>query len=159
AESRRPRLLVSGKPEIEASQTRLKQCCLQDSQRSTECTRRSAFGVLLEEFHRIANGQDCLGGVIGNLAAELLLESHDKLDGVEAVGAQVVDETRGVRHLVGLHAKVLHDDLLYPLANVSHFSKPRAPLDWLGPSGDLAIAGRGIVVVDGSGETPEFAFC
>ena len=37
-------------------------------------------GVLLEELHRIANGQDVLGGVIGNFAAKLLLESHHEFD-------------------------------------------------------------------------------
>src|SRR5262249_15906033 len=119
-------------------------------------TRRSALGVLFEEFYRIANGQDGFGGVIGNLAAELLLKRHDQLDGVEAVGAEVVDETRAVRHLIRLHAKVFHDDLLYPLANVTHFPKPRAPLDWPGRSGDPAIVRRGIVVVDGSSEIPRF---
>src|SRR5262249_15326871 len=101
--------------------------------------RRSVFGVLLEEFHRIADGQDRFGRVIRDFAAELLFERHDKLDGVETVRAEVIDETRGVGHLVRLHAKVLHDDLLYPLANVTHFLKPRAPLDWLGRSTGPAI--------------------
>src|SRR4030095_16074021 len=36
----------------------------------------SAFCVLLEEFHGIADGQDGLRGIIGNFAAELLLEGH-----------------------------------------------------------------------------------
>jgi hypothetical protein len=48
---------------------------------------------------------------------------------------------------------MLHDDLLHPLANVIHFAKPRAPLDWLGRPSDPAIAERGIVVLDASWET------
>jgi hypothetical protein len=94
--------------------------------------RRSAFRVLLEEFHCIADSQDRLGRVIRDFAAKLLFERHDKLNGVETVGAKVVDETRGVSHLVRLHAKMFYDDLFYPLANVTHFPEPRAPLDWLG---------------------------
>src|SRR6266481_3155438 len=82
---------------------------------------QSAFGVLLKELHRVAHGQDRLGSVIGNFAAEFLLKRHHEFDGVEAVGAEIVDEARGFRDLLGLHPQMFHDDLFYPLANVTHF--------------------------------------
>src|SRR3990170_4407374 len=82
----------------------------------------SGFCVLVEKFDGIADGQNGLGGIIGNLAAEFLLEGHHELDGVETVGAKVVDETRLLSHLVGFHPKVLHDDLFHPLGNVTHRS-------------------------------------
>src|SRR5262245_28038603 len=62
--------------------------------------------VFLEEFDGIADGLDLLGGIIGNLAAELLLESHHEFDRVQAVSAEIVDEACVVGHLVGLHSKV-----------------------------------------------------
>src|SRR6478609_4679927 len=82
----------------------------------------SAFRVLFEKFHRIADGQNGLGGIIGNLAAEFLFESHHELDCVETVGAKIVDEARLIGHFVGLYAQVLHDNLFHPLANVTHRS-------------------------------------
>src|SRR5690606_29107923 len=45
----------------------------------------SRVRVLLEELDRVANGQNVLGGVVRDLTAELLLESHDELDRIEAV--------------------------------------------------------------------------
>src|ERR1043165_483531 len=87
---------------------------------------KSAFCVLFEELHRIADGQDRLGRIIRNLAAELFLERHHQLDRVETVRAEVVDEARGFGHLVRLDAKMLHDDLLDPLGNVfTHRFHPR----------------------------------
>ena len=71
--------------------------------------------VLLEEFHGVADGLDLLGGIIGNLAAEFLLERHHQLDGIEAVGAQIIDEARVVGDLVGLDPEVLDNDLLHAL--------------------------------------------
>src|SRR5205085_4732698 len=64
----------------------------------------SALGVLLQEFDRVAHGQDRFGGIIGDFATELLLEGHDELDGIERVRAEVVDEARVLRDLVGLDA-------------------------------------------------------
>ena len=70
----------------------------------------------------IADGKNRFGGIVRNFAAELLLESHHELDGVETVGAKIVDETRLLGHLVGLYPQVLHDDLFHPLANITHRS-------------------------------------
>src|SRR6185369_12528 len=80
----------------------------------------SALRVLLKEFDRIAHGQNGLSCVVGYFATELLLESHDELDGVETVGAEIVDEARSLGHLVGFNAQVLDDDLFHPLANITH---------------------------------------
>src|SRR5262249_51372168 len=81
-----------------------------------------ASSVLLEKFDCVSDGQNGLGSVIGNLAAEFFLEGHHELDGVETVGAKIVNEARLIGHLVGLYAQVLHDDLFHPLANVTHRS-------------------------------------
>src|SRR5215813_6121567 len=83
-------------------------------------TEGSALRVLLEEFDRIAHGQNGLSRIVGNFATELLLEGHDELDGVETVGAEIVDEARVLGHLLGFNAQVLDDDLLHPLANITH---------------------------------------
>src|SRR5207302_10377091 len=80
----------------------------------------SAFCVLFEKFDRIADRQDGLCGVIGNFAAGLFLEGHDEFDGVEAVGAEVVDKASIVGDLVGFDTQMLNDDLFYSLANVTH---------------------------------------
>jgi hypothetical protein len=57
-----------------------------------------------------------------NFAAELLLESDHKLNGVEAVGTKIIDEARALRHLVRVDPETFHDDLLNSFHNVSHFS-------------------------------------
>ena len=60
----------------------------------------SALGVLLEEFHRVAHGQNGFRGIVWNLAAELFLEGHDEFDRVEGVGSQIVHERRIRRHFL-----------------------------------------------------------
>ena len=45
---------------------------------------------------------------------------HHEFDRIEAVGTEVVNEARALGHLIGLDAEMLHDDLLHPLANVTH---------------------------------------
>src|SRR6056297_196423 len=80
--------------------------------------RGSALGVLGDELHRVAEGLDGLGGVVRDLDAELLLERHHQLDGVERVRAEIVDEAGALDHLVLLDGQVLHHDLLHALRNV-----------------------------------------
>src|SRR5262249_1583068 len=93
--------------------------CYRRSNRGTSL-RHSALGVLLEELDRIADGEDRLRGVVGNLATEFLLERHDEFHRVEAVGAEIIDEARVLGDLLRFHPQVLHHDLLHPLANVAH---------------------------------------
>src|SRR3989338_3501051 len=70
------------------------------------------LGVRVDVFDRLFHARDLLGVLIGNLDAELLLERHHQLDGVERVGAQIVDK-RGVRcDFLFVHPELLHDDAL-----------------------------------------------
>src|SRR5271167_2322591 len=84
--------------------------------------RQSAFGVLFEEFDGVADRQNGLGRIIGNLAPEFFFESHDELDRIEAVGAKIINETGVVSHLIRLDAEMLYDDFFDPLANITHRS-------------------------------------
>src|SRR6185295_12577399 len=63
----------------------------------------SALRVLLEKFGCVAHGQNRLRGIVRNLATELFFKCHHKLDGVETVSAEVVNEARVVDHFFGLN--------------------------------------------------------
>src|SRR5262245_51974136 len=91
--------------------------------------RHSALRVLLEEFNGVADRQNGLGGIVGNLATEFFFKRHDELDRIEAVGAEIINEARVLSDLVGLDAEMLHDNLLHPLANVTHRSNLTS-LNW-----------------------------
>src|SRR6516225_112220 len=86
------------------------------------CQWSSALCVLFEELDGVTDSQNGLRRVVGNFASEFLLKRHDKLDRVETVCAEVVDEARVLRHLVRLDPEMLHDDLFYSFANVTHLS-------------------------------------
>ena len=77
--------------------------------------------MLLDEVDGVADGLDLLGGIVGNLDAEFLFERHHQFDGVEAVGAQIVDELGVFLDLRRFDAQMLDDDLLNALGNVAHF--------------------------------------
>src|SRR4029078_2314926 len=100
-----------------------------------------AFGVLFEEFNSVSDSQNRLSGIVRNLAAEFLFEGHDEFDRIQAVGPKIIDEARALGHLLRLHAQVLHDDLLNPLANVTHRSN-LMPFGW-GSIGKAIRAVRG----------------
>src|SRR5437588_6998106 len=74
----------------------------------------------LDKADRILDGNDLLGCIVGDFAAELLFERHHQLDRIEAVGAQIVDETGVLGHLDFVDAEMLDDDLLDPLSDVAH---------------------------------------
>src|SRR5438067_13158198 len=76
--------------------------------------------VRLDEADGILDGDDLLGRIVGDLAPELLLEGHHQLDGVEAVGAQIVDEAGVFGHFRFVDAQMLDDDLLDPISDVTH---------------------------------------
>src|SRR6202035_3512230 len=82
---------------------------------------RSALRVLLEKLHGIADRENRFGGIVGNLAAEFLFECHHQLNRVETVRTEVVDKTGILGHLLGLDPQMLHDDLLHPIGNVTHW--------------------------------------
>src|SRR6476659_7005362 len=58
-----------------------------------------ALGVRFDVLDRFLDAGDLLGVLVGNLDPELLLERHHEFDGIERVGAEVVDERRVRRHL------------------------------------------------------------
>src|SRR5579859_1763039 len=74
----------------------------------------------LDEVDGILDGQDLLGGIVRNLAAELFFESHDQFHRVEAVGPQIIDEARRLGDLGLFNAQVLDNNLLNPFGDVRH---------------------------------------
>src|SRR3977135_2906818 len=82
----------------------------------------SALRVLFEKFCGVADGQDGFGGIVGNFASEFFFKRHHELDGIEAVGAEVINEARVVDHFFGFNTKVFDHDLLNPRANLTHRS-------------------------------------
>ncbi len=90
--------------------------------------------VLVDIVDRILDGRDLLGGVVGNLDPEFLLEGHDQLDDVEAVRAEIVDEARFLGDLVGLDAQMLDDDLLNAVGSLAHMPPfPSGAYSWPPP--------------------------
>src|SRR6185437_3943365 len=84
--------------------------------RPVTTTRRMGIesGVgFVDILDRVADGHDGLRRVVRDLDAEFLLKRHYQLDGVETVGAQILNERRSVRDLVGIDVQMLDDDLLH----------------------------------------------
>src|SRR5258708_4707608 len=82
----------------------------------------SAFRVLFEKFGGVANRQNRFRRVVRDFAAEFFFKRHHQLDGIETVGAEVVNEARVVDHFFGFDTKVFDHDLFNPLANLTHRS-------------------------------------
>src|SRR5262249_9528263 len=61
---------------------------------------------------RIADGQDFLGVLAGNLERKLCFERHDHLDQIKRIGVQVIREARAGNDLALIDSKLLGDDLL-----------------------------------------------
>src|SRR4249919_4246777 len=80
----------------------------------------SGLDVRLDVVDRLLHGGDLLGFFVRDLALELFLERHHQLDGVEGVGAQVVDERGTVGCFLFLDAQLLDDDLLDALFDGAH---------------------------------------
>src|SRR5262249_23940800 len=87
-------------------------------------TRRSkllrSFRVRCDVVDGVLDGADLFSVLVGNLDFESLFESHDQLDCVERVGAQIVYERGGWRDLRFVYAELLHDDLFYTFVNGCH---------------------------------------
>src|SRR5262245_14887856 len=80
--------------------------------RRIELTRGlNSGGALLQEADGVADRQDRLGCIVGDLDAEFLFEGHHELNRIEAVRAQIVDEARILGHLVLFDAEMLDHDL------------------------------------------------
>src|SRR5260370_14133906 len=82
----------------------------------------SALRVLFQEFCGVADRQNRLRRVVGNFATAFFFKRHHELDGIKAVGAEVVNEARVVDHFFGFNTKVFDHDLLNSLANLTHRS-------------------------------------
>ena len=93
--------------------------------RRLDCSSRFApgaiFPLLLAAFFNVlddvADRLKFLGVFVGDLRAKLLFKSHHQFHRVEGVGAQIFDEFRLGRHLVGFDAELFDNDVLYPLVN------------------------------------------
>src|SRR5688572_1388504 len=92
------------------------------SPRPVTTTRRVKLlpDLLVEIRHGIANGAELLRFLVGDIDVELLLERHDQLHGVEAVGAEVLHEAGIAGQLLPLDAELFDDDILDLLFHVSH---------------------------------------
>src|SRR6476469_3690055 len=90
----------------------------------------SAFRVLFKKFCGVTDGQNRLRGGVWNFATEFFFKRHHELDGIESVGAEVINEARIVDHFFGFNTKVLDHDLLNSLANLTHhLTSCLCPLD------------------------------
>src|SRR5579859_2205437 len=74
----------------------------------------------LDEVDRILDGQDLLGGIVGNLTTEFFFEGHDQFHRVEAVRPQIIDEARRLGHLGLFDTQMLDNDLLNAFGDVRH---------------------------------------
>ena len=80
----------------------------------------SSFRVGVDVIDGVFDSADLLRILVGNLDVESLFEGHDQFDGVERVGAQVVDKRRVRRDFALVHAQLLNNDLFYPFINRCH---------------------------------------
>src|SRR5690606_3314892 len=79
-------------------------------------------GGLGQELDCVTKGLDGLGGVVGNLDAELFLERHHQFDLIERICAQVIDEAGLFRDLLGFDVEVLDNDLADAICDVAHYA-------------------------------------
>src|ERR1043166_3667078 len=84
------------------------------------CHGGARSAVRLDKIDRVLDGDDFLGSVVRDLAPKLLLERHDQLDGIETVGAEIVDKAGVFGDLPLLDAEMLDDDLLNPVGDIAH---------------------------------------
>src|SRR5271166_1277549 len=81
---------------------------------------RSGSLLLLDILDRILYRADLLSGVLGDLHAERLLEGHHQFDGVQAVGAQVIDERGLGRDLGFLDSEMLDHNFSDLVRDLAH---------------------------------------
>src|SRR5690606_20144710 len=77
-------------------------------------------GGLGQEGDGITEGLDRLGGVVRNLNREFFLESHNQLDLIQGVCAQIVNEAGLFNDLFGIHIEVFYNDLADPISDIAH---------------------------------------
>ncbi|OLB68405.1 MAG: hypothetical protein AUI09_00525 [Gemmatimonadetes bacterium 13_2_20CM_2_66_5] len=74
----------------------------------------------MEIGHRRPDGAELLRLFVRDVDVEFLLERHDQLDGIEAVGAEIFHETRVVRELIAFDTELLDDDVFDLLFELLH---------------------------------------
>src|SRR5437868_14970135 len=74
----------------------------------------------MEVGHGIADGPELFRLLVGDIDVELLFECHDQLDGIEAVGAEVLHEAGIAGQLLALDPELFDDDILDLLFHVCH---------------------------------------
>ena len=86
-----------------------------DKKRKIDRSRRNSttllgVGVAGDVVNSVSGGVDLLELGVGDLNEELVLESHDKLDGVERVKTKILGEVSSVADLIGVNlGEVLHN--------------------------------------------------
>ena len=80
-----------------------------------------SFSCLLDEADRVLNGLDLFSCVIWNFDSEFFFESHNQLNGVEAVCAQIVDEACVFGYFRAVDTEVLNNDFFDAVVNCAHF--------------------------------------
>src|SRR4029453_4366015 len=80
--------------------------------------------VLFDVVDGFLDAGDLLGVLVRDLDPELLFQPHHQLHGVEAVGAEVVDERGLRRDGLLLDSQLVHDDLLDSVGNRLHARVP-----------------------------------
>jgi hypothetical protein len=76
------------------------------------------------EFYRIADGQNALHGIVGNLETKLPFKFERQFDHVQAICAKVVNEAGTIDDLVGINNKLLDHDCPGAFGDVDHVSSP-----------------------------------
>jgi hypothetical protein len=80
-----------------------------------------------EEFDNVAHSKHAISHFLWNLATKFALKAHSKLDSVEAIGAEIVNEIGVICYLISIDAEMFSNDALNPVANSTH----RFPMSFL----------------------------
>src|SRR5580704_10376585 len=80
----------------------------------------ASFGVLLDVIDGVFDRGNFLGILVRNLNAEIFLESHDQLDRVERVGAQVVHKGSSRSYFAFINTELLDNDCLHAFFDAGH---------------------------------------
>jgi len=73
-----------------------------------------------DERNRVLNGGDFFGLVVRDFAIKFFFEGHHEFNSVQAVSAQIINETGRLNNLVGIHAQMLNNNAFYTFRNVAH---------------------------------------
>ncbi|EBA11382.1 acyl carrier protein [Roseobacter sp. CCS2] len=68
---------------------------------------------------------DGLGSIVRDFDPELFFESHNQLNSVQTVSAQIINKGRRFRHFVFFNTKMLYNNLAYAVCNVAHIKSLR----------------------------------